>query len=346
MGIGLADRKALWVQSGNACAFPDCRRSLFEVEDEVSGSPLIGAGIVVGEEAHIRAQSPGGPRYDPDYPNVDSYANLVLLCPTHHTIIDKSEPENWPVKRLEKLKTDHEMWVRGRRSAAAERTSKTEILVAADVQRIEDHLFARWPAVHWQLNRPIPTLSKTHFEAVAQAGRFLLAKDWPSEFPAVAQMAERLRHLIAMLCEHITNEFEQTHEPDGPLKLFRAEKQLRTWDPPTYKHLFHETQVNMVTSWWLGDRLTYELNQWIRAVRDELDVHYRFAEGVILVPVGDGIIEPVADTRYDYDLSTPLPALPTGLTQLKDAVEQTAEERGVEPQRVHPSELTFPIEDD
>jgi hypothetical protein len=36
-----------------------------------------------------------------------AYANLVLMCPTHHTVIDDDE-EAYTVERLCKIKTDHE----------------------------------------------------------------------------------------------------------------------------------------------------------------------------------------------------------------------------------------------
>jgi len=36
---------------------------------------------------------------------------LILLCPTHHTLIDKVEAD-FPIARLYQLKIDHELWVR------------------------------------------------------------------------------------------------------------------------------------------------------------------------------------------------------------------------------------------
>jgi hypothetical protein len=67
---------------------------------------------VIGEMAHIRAHAPNGPRYDINYPTalVDTYDNLMLLCPTDHTTIDTAIA-NFPVSDLLKMKADHETWV-------------------------------------------------------------------------------------------------------------------------------------------------------------------------------------------------------------------------------------------
>lgn len=85
-----------------------CRLEL--VRDD-QGSEL---GALVGQEAHITARSPGGPRYESVPVNVrDGYANLILLCANDHTEVD-SQPERYTVERLGALKRDHETWVRER----------------------------------------------------------------------------------------------------------------------------------------------------------------------------------------------------------------------------------------
>ena len=63
----------------------------------------------MGEICHIKAANLSGPRYDPRQTAVQrhGYDNLLLLCANHHTIID-DDPEAYTVKRLMKMKTDHE----------------------------------------------------------------------------------------------------------------------------------------------------------------------------------------------------------------------------------------------
>lgn len=99
MAISKKTIKKLWSTSGNQCAFPECERSVFDLD----------LGIVVGEMGHIRAKNPEGPRYDPDMDKdeKDSYSNLIVLCPTHHTIVDKL-PDKFPPEDLKQWKQEHE----------------------------------------------------------------------------------------------------------------------------------------------------------------------------------------------------------------------------------------------
>jgi hypothetical protein len=100
MTISTLDRKRLWGKAANRCVV--CREPLTRPED--AGSPE----VVIGEEAHIVGEKPGAARHETLEPNVrDGYANRILLCPTHHTLVDKQE-DAWPVERLRQAKTDHE----------------------------------------------------------------------------------------------------------------------------------------------------------------------------------------------------------------------------------------------
>lgn len=63
---------------------------------------------LIAQQAHIIAHSSKGPRGNIPYEgNIDSYDNLILLCPNCHTEID-NYPENYSVKRLRDIKLKHE----------------------------------------------------------------------------------------------------------------------------------------------------------------------------------------------------------------------------------------------
>lgn len=100
MAVKNPDRKRLWARSGNQCSFPYCDVEL--VDEGVADRTL-------GEEAHIKGEKEGAARYDSKQSSKerDSYDNLILLCPTHHTLID-SNPEEFPVNLLIQMKKDHE----------------------------------------------------------------------------------------------------------------------------------------------------------------------------------------------------------------------------------------------
>jgi len=107
--ISPAEIKILWSLSGGLCAFPDCRTLC------VAPASSVEAAVPLGEQAHIVAHSDVGPRSDPSYPEEKraTYENLILLCPTHHTLVDK-QPNTFTVADLRAWKSNHEKWMRGR----------------------------------------------------------------------------------------------------------------------------------------------------------------------------------------------------------------------------------------
>lgn len=92
MGVTQVTKKKIFAASGNECAFPDCNEEIVDIEEE----------MVIGVIAHIRARCEDGPRYDPDMTDDerDDFSNLMVLCPTHHTRIDKN-PEKYPPEKLD-----------------------------------------------------------------------------------------------------------------------------------------------------------------------------------------------------------------------------------------------------
>lgn len=107
MAISGKDRKILWGRSGSRCAI--CRRPL------VAAKTTQDAEAVVGDEAHIAAQSDGGPRFGdlPDGVDVDAYDNLILLCRVDHKKVD-DQPRHFTAEKLRQVKREHEHWVAAR----------------------------------------------------------------------------------------------------------------------------------------------------------------------------------------------------------------------------------------
>ncbi len=92
--------KSLFAYSGNRCAFPGCGQALVESKKLKK---------VVGEIAHIVAHGEDGPRADKSFPvdQLNLHENLVLLCPTCHTRVDKYEHQ-YTSKVLREMKRAHE----------------------------------------------------------------------------------------------------------------------------------------------------------------------------------------------------------------------------------------------
>ncbi len=91
--------KRLFAVSGNKCAFSSCLLPIAET-----------SGTVTGEVAHIKGLNAKGPRYDKKQTEEErnAFQNLILLCSRHHTIID-SEVDEYTVKKLTKIKQEHEL---------------------------------------------------------------------------------------------------------------------------------------------------------------------------------------------------------------------------------------------
>ena len=64
---------------------------------------------MIGEIAHIEANSDDGPRANPHLSELqrNAYENLILLCPTHHEIVDARE-STYTVEVLRGWKADRE----------------------------------------------------------------------------------------------------------------------------------------------------------------------------------------------------------------------------------------------
>lgn len=90
--------RELYLLSGNQCANPKCVTVLINAN-----------GTLVAEVCHIRAESPGGPRFDGNLTEDErrSPENLILLCGTCHKLID-AEPENYSVTHLTNWKKSRE----------------------------------------------------------------------------------------------------------------------------------------------------------------------------------------------------------------------------------------------
>jgi hypothetical protein len=84
--------------SGNVCAFPGCQVAIVEH-----------SGTVTGEICHIKAKNSKGSRYDKKQAENkrNAFENLILLCRTHHKIVDDN-PRIYDVSALIEIKSIHE----------------------------------------------------------------------------------------------------------------------------------------------------------------------------------------------------------------------------------------------
>lgn len=96
-------RRLLYAKSGNMCAMYGCTNALVHANT-----------ANISEICHIEAVNENGARYNDSLSDeyVNSYENLVLLCPTCHDIMDNKLNENiYTVDYIKRMKEVHEQQV-------------------------------------------------------------------------------------------------------------------------------------------------------------------------------------------------------------------------------------------
>ena len=93
--------KRLYALSGNRCAFPGCKKTFVNWEDDTNFSNI----------CHIEDANPNTHKADRFNPNMSDkeradYKNLILLCPNHH--IETNDSSKYSVKTLGAMKREHE----------------------------------------------------------------------------------------------------------------------------------------------------------------------------------------------------------------------------------------------
>jgi hypothetical protein len=104
MAISEKDIKKLWGLAAGRCAKPGCEEEC--IKFLAADNPTI-----IGEMAHVIAKKPNGPRGS-KVCGEDTYENIVLLCPTHHTEIDKAPEGTFSIEQIHEWKRAHEDRVR------------------------------------------------------------------------------------------------------------------------------------------------------------------------------------------------------------------------------------------
>jgi hypothetical protein len=114
------------------CSFDGCQKELVLTDP---GGYFV---YDIGEVAHIVAHSPAGPRGPSTGDSKQSIreSNLILFCPTHHTLVD-SAPQTYTVEVLRQMKARHERFVQD----AFQRAMLNVTLV--EIETVAQHLIAQ-----------------------------------------------------------------------------------------------------------------------------------------------------------------------------------------------------------
>lgn len=238
MSISERDIKLLWGRAAGRCSFPDCGVKLTQDKNLASES------FPLGVQAHIVGESENAARgKSPLTANErNSYFNLILLCPTHHTIVD-NDPEDYPVEKLHIMKAQHELRVEQKFSEGKDTRKTAEDVIYADlidatVEACQLDTWDKWAS------RALSTNMNWDEDAHDRLFEFqnkIIGAIWPKSLPELECALKKLTYEIYQAVQTFVEHCKPSETRDGILLEERFYKS-RGWieDDNEYQQLFEE----------------------------------------------------------------------------------------------------------
>jgi hypothetical protein len=225
MDLSQKDIKLLWGRSGNRCAI--CRIELSQDKN------AIGSAFTLGEQAHIVGEKEDASRGVSILTEEErnSYHNRILLCPNHHTEIDK-DVERFPVEQLHHLKSIHELWVRETLADSADLRSVAKQIAVTSIidSAVELCQLSEWK--YWTQGplAPDPHWSSDFPERIFEFRQRVAAAIWPDSFDelkiATDTLSNSLHSAISTFLEHA----DLRNGSYVPYKFYKADGYNHNYD--------------------------------------------------------------------------------------------------------------------
>lgn len=283
----------LWGRAASRCSFPTCRCELV-IDSQLTDDPSL-----VGEAAHIVAESPDGPRgqspLTPEQRN--RYENLILLCNVHHKLVDDQE-HDFTVKRLMAMKADHEAWVRtsltGYDPGKQVNDEQWAGYIDTWVARLD---LDAWLDETFGLLQPIPEVSGDFFDRLSALRMWLLSRVWPPVHQGLQDALVNFR----MVVDDLVNVFERHSETSWHSRLRTKQfYHIEEWDPPRYELLINRFDFHVDLLHDLTFEMTRAANYVCDKVREHLDSSFRMEQGLLLIRRGMTIDLKECTYRVEY----------------------------------------------
>lgn len=200
----------------------------------------------MGEQAHIvgRGKNEARGKSNLTRKERDSYFNLILLCPTHHTLIDKN-PQDYTVEKLHLLKDQHEYWIEHTLSESKDSTKTAQSVIYADlidatVEACQLDTWDKWAA------RALST--NMNWDASASVRLFafynkMLGAVWPKTLPELECALKKLTHEIYEANQTFLEHCQPSKTIDGVLVEEEFYKSRGWIEQDEYKQLFKEYEA-------------------------------------------------------------------------------------------------------
>lgn len=278
VSISTLARKLLWGRAANHCSMDGCRKPLVHHVADGGRSP-----IVIGEEAHIVARSEDGPRGNSTLSaeQRDDYDNLILLCPNHHSLIDKA-PEDYSVASLRAMKVAHELWVGESLGAVLD---ASQVKCAALV----DDLTAKLQLENWTRNfSPFfsggpASLPKDTDSKLRECLIWIATRPWPEGQSTLHKVVRTIGRLL----DELLRVFDKRSELDNydERLIFRSFYKISFWDEKLYNSLLADYKSEREYLADLAFELTRYVNMFIDTVRADLDPSFRETHGYVTLKI-------------------------------------------------------------
>ena len=287
MSISIKTRKILWGKSGNRCAMPNCRKELVVNVSEIDNHSI------VGEECHIIAQSPDGPRGDKNYDmsKVDDYDNLVLMCGNHHKIIDdKSNLDIYTVKELQKIKKEHEIWVLSKLTVEDKKKLEDDFFYSEYIDNWVKYIYlSHWREwTYYLLNSDIPSLHSEVNDSLEQLTEYNFTRLWPQRYLELENSFFNfnlvLKDFMALFHRH-----SMYLRPFYTTEKFHKKEWHK--DQKVFYKFYEEYEFHVLLVQDLVLELTRSVNQICDLIRYYIDPIFRIKEGKVIVQTGDFLDE-------------------------------------------------------
>lgn len=256
VGIKGVDQKILWSRAAGRCSM--CKKIL-------TFNPVGADPATLGEMAHIVAAIKTEARGRSTLSVVDrsKYSNLILLCPNHHTEIDKDE-KKYSIEFLHKIKVEHEMWVTEKLGNSE--PTPDELVYSDLIDTIEEQLqLSSWDIFIDGAVRDI--LHVNCFNARGVLNAKLLGTIWPSVKPA---LKSSIKNVLTAYNDYLINFEQHMDEKSGSKgEYFGPDYSYKCGgrDPHTYRQLADEADKWSNMNYVLLCNYVVYLNEFCNAVR-------------------------------------------------------------------------------
>lgn len=276
MGIKQKDIKILWGRSGNRCAI--CQTELTQDALAVTSS------FTLGEQAHIIGDKPGAARVKSPLTDEqrDSYHNLILLCPTHHTEIDSNESD-WPPERLHLAKSEHELWVT---ETLSETIDHVKLAKQSTVASIVDSAVELCDLENWQIwtswaLSADPRWDESRPNKIREFRHKVIAAIWHDEFDELKRSTITLSVLLSRAVEKFLEHAELRGDTYIPFKFYKA-----TRNNPNYNSDLTKYEQWLDECYSLIKQATNAANWFADIVRRDINPMFFAEKGKFLITEG------------------------------------------------------------